>query len=449
MVGLLPGESLEDLDADELLAYEVTCRELADGWVDEDRHQLPHDLESIPTGPFLAAIAASVDRSRLNGHDVVRLLQAEARLEASAAAQRLASVAEVAHCPPGDSRSPVERDPGEVEYAAVEVAAALTLTRRASEALLNHALWLSSAGRRVAESLARGRISATKAREFERHLSHLDQETVDAVLDVTLNGAQDLTTGQLRHRIQKHIMTIDPDGSKSSLQEGLAERRVVRHANPDFTGCLHICSTHPTEVGKALRHVDQLARALENAGDERTLDQLRADIALDLLQGKSLDRAPGSGGGIHLTVPLETLAGRADLPGDIGGYGPVIADIARQISLEQVDGDWTWSVTDKGDVLATGTTRYRPTAAQKRKARADYPTCVAPGCRMPAYNCDLDHRNPHSRGGRTHNENLAPLCRHHHLMRHHSRWRYRRRPDGDHEWTSPLGHTYITQGQSP
>jgi hypothetical protein len=223
----------------------------------------------------------------------------------------------------------------------------------------------------------------------------------------------------------------------------------VSHANPDFTGCLHICSTHPTELGKALRHVDRLVRALKNAGDERTLDQLRADIALDLLQGKNLDRAPQNGGAIHLTVPLETLAGLADLPGEMEGYGPVIADIARQISLQQVNGDWTWSVTDKGDVLATGTTRYRPTAAQTRKARADYPTCVAPGCRMPAYNCDLDHRDRYSQGGRTHNRNLAPLCRHHHMMRHHSRWRYRRLPDGGHEWTSPLGHTYITQGQSP
>ncbi len=155
------------------------------------------------------------------------------------------------------------------------------------------------------------------------------------------------------------------------------------------------------------------------------------------------------GGAIHLAVPLETLAGLVDIPGEMEGYGPVIADIARQVSLEQVDGQWTWTVTDEGDVLATGTTRYRPTATRTRKARADYPTCVAPGCRMPASNCDLDHRDAYSRRGRTHNANLAPLCRHHHMMRHHGQWRYERLPDGSHRWTSPLGHTYIRKRDPP
>jgi hypothetical protein len=449
VVGLWPGESVEEIEAADQLAFEVTRRVLADGWAEEDRHLLPDDLESIQAGPFLAAIVRSVDRSRLNGHDVVRLLQAEARLEASDVAHKLASVAEVAHCPPGDSNSIVERDAGEIEYAAVEIAAALTLTRRASETLLERAIWFSWQGQRVWDRMARGSLAPAKATEYQRHLSHLDTETVDSVLDATLEGAGELTTGQLRYQIQKQVMAADPDGAKSSLHEGLRERKVVTHANPDFTGCLHICSAHPIEQGKAMRHVDHLARSLKNLGDERTLDQLRADIALDLLQGKTLDGGPSAEGGIHITVSLETLAGFSDLPGDLGGYGPVIADIARQISLEQVDGQWTWTVVDKGDVLATGTTRYRPTAAQRRMARASYQTCVAPGCRMPAYNCDLDHRDPHSSGGRTHNDNLAPLCRHHHMMRHHTPWQYERLSEGDHKWTSPLGHCYITQGQSP
>ena len=429
LVGFWPGESVESLAAEDDLAFEVTCRDLADGWVEPARHVLP-DLESIPVGPFLAVVVGSVDRSRLNGHDLVRLLRAEARLEAADAARKLASVAEVAYCPPGGSESPVERDPGEVEYAAVEVAAALTLTRRASETLLDQALWLSSRGRRVGDVLAGGRISVAKAREFGRHLSHLDSETVDSVLDVTLDDAAGLTTGQLRHRIQKQVMTVDPDGSESSMDQGLKERKVVSHVNPDFTGCLHICSVHPVGQAKALRHVDQLARSLKHNGDGRTLDQLRADIALDLLQGKTLDRVPAGGGRVHLTVSLETLAGLSHSPGDLDGYGPVIADIARRISLDRVDGHWTWSVVDKGDVLATGTTRYRPSTAQQRMAHAAYPTCVAPGRRMPAYNCDLDHASRPSvelKGVSAGNSNLSVRT-----GRHHTQWQYQRLPNGDH-----------------
>jgi hypothetical protein len=432
------------------LAYEVTCRELADGWIEPERHLLPDDLESIPAGVFLAAIIRSVDRTRLNGHDLVRLLQAEARLEASAAAQKIASVAEVALCPPGDASSPVERSPEEVEYAAVEIAAALTLTRRASETLLERALWFSRGGRRVWEAVDRGDLYVAKATEYQRHLSHLDSETVGSVLDATLDVAEELTTGQLRHRIQRQMMTIDPDGSRSSMEEGLEERTVVTHANPDFTGCLHICSAHPAPLGAATRYIDHLARELKGVdGEERSLDQLRTDVALDLLQGKSFETGPPGGGGVHITVSLRTLAGLVDIPGDLDGYGAVIADIARKIALEQVDGEWTWTITDRGDILADGTTSYRPTTAQRRRARAQYRTCVAPGCRMPAYQCDLDHRDPYSRGGRTHNANLAPLCRHHHMMRHHAPWHYERLATGDHEWTSPLGHTYIRKRDPP
>lgn len=57
---------------------------------------------------------------------------------------------------------------------------------------------------------------------------------------------------------------------------------------------------------------------------------------------------------------------------------------------------------------------------------------------MPAYQCDLDHRIEHSQGGTTTLENLAPLCRCHHMTKHnHTDWRIQRLPNGDHQWTSP------------
>ena len=452
-VGLLDplgpsGESSTAKDEDQF-AYELTRRAMADGWVEPDRHFLP-DLETLSVGPFLAAIVGSVDRSRLNGYDMVRLMQAEARLENMAAAAKLASVAEVAHCPPGNADSPVERSPGEIEYASAEIAAGLTLTRRAADGLMNRALWLTSSGRRVLEMMRAGAVGADKVKVFESSLSHLDDATVETILDSTLDEASELTTGQLRYRISQQVMAVDPDGAKSSFHEGLKERKVVSHSNPDFTGCLHICSAHPFGVAAALRNVDRIARELKDLGDGRRLDEIRTDVALDLLQGRTIDGAQTShGGGVHLHVPLGTLAELSGLPGELAGYAPVIADIARQISLEQVDGEWTWTVTHRDQVVATGTTRYRPRAAQKRRARADYPTCVHPGCRQAAEQCDLDHRRPYSQGGRTHNDNLAPLCRHHHMTRHHTPWEYQRLPNGDHQWTSPLGHTYISRRGPP
>jgi hypothetical protein len=96
------------------IAYEVTCHEMADGWVEPDRHVLPPGFEDLPL-TFLGVLARSVDRGRLNGHDAVRLMQAEARLESSFAASKLATMAAVAHCPPGNPDSPVERSTDEIQ----------------------------------------------------------------------------------------------------------------------------------------------------------------------------------------------------------------------------------------------------------------------------------------------------------------------------------------------
>jgi len=68
---------------------------------------------------------------------------------------------------------------------------------------------------------------------------------------------------------------------------------------------------------------------------------------------------------------------------------------------------------------------------------------------MPATACDLDHRIPWTNGGPTTTDHLTPLCRHDHVTRHRTGWQYQPLPNGDHHWTSPLGHTYTTSGQPP
>ncbi len=66
---------------------------------------------------------------------------------------------------------------------------------------------------------------------------------------------------------------------------------------------------------------------------------------------------------------------------------------------------------------------------------------------MPATDCDLDHREAWADGGPTTENNLAPLCRHDHIVSHHG-WKLERLPNGAHQWTGRLGHTYVT-GEKP
>ena len=67
---------------------------------------------------------------------------------------------------------------------------------------------------------------------------------------------------------------------------------------------------------------------------------------------------------------------------------------------------------------------------------------------MPARDCDLDHRIPWAEGGTTRIEDLGPLCRHDHGIRHAAGWTYKILPNGEIEWASRLGHIYRTGGSS-
>jgi hypothetical protein len=84
--------------------------------------------------------------------------------------------------------------------------------------------------------------------------------------------------------------------------------------------------------------------------------------------------------------------------------------------------------------------------------------CVFPWCATDARSCDLDHVVPYRQPpdansdgtdagrappGQTRADNLAPLCRGHHNMKTHGRWKYRRNRDGTYRWTRPRGQTYL------
>ena len=50
------------------------------------------------------------------------------------------------------------------------------------------------------------------------------------------------------------------------------------------------------------------------------------------------------------------------------------------------------------------------------------PTCAAPGCDVPFWQCDIDHRRPWELGGETALFNGQPLCRPHNNLKHQDGW---------------------------
>ena len=198
--------------------------------------------------------------------------------------------------------------------------------------------------------------------------------------------------------------------------------------------------------------------ATASAVDERTTDQLRADILADLLLAAAPVADPtrsGDGPGVlgairarvQVVVPALTMLRPGDEnldPAELVGHGPLDAETARGIA-ESTTIPWDRVVTHPvtGAVLFTDT--YQRSSAIDRHLRARDRRCRWPGCAVPAVRCEVDHTIDWALGGTTRVDNLAHLCQRHHSQKQFTRWKVRQRAGGILEWTSPSGRVYADE----
>jgi hypothetical protein len=415
-------------------------------------------------GPELAAVLASVDRSMLCGFDLVVLLRARSRQLAFEQAEFAADMVAIAECVEVETAElSWVRDSDIDKFAAAEIAAALTWTKRSAGARLADAYLLVERLPAVWQALRAGSIDLPRAKVFIEGTLGLEETLGRRVAARVLPEAPELTTGQLAYRLRKLVMEADPASARERYEEGVAERKVVRGTNPDGTGYLAGCNLPVEQAAAADERLDALARAAKRAGDARPMDHIRADIYLALIAGTFEGPAPvGRRGVVELTADLPTLMGLAEHTAELAGWGPVIADIARQIAAARAVDDgmdgtmWRFSITDPitGGLLHHGITK-RPTAppARERDPRrfptprqrafviARDRTCKGPGCRVPARRAEIDHLVGHAAGGRTAVWNLDCKCGSCHDLKDGG-WTAVRNAFDDTTWTSLLGHRH-------
>lgn len=417
---------------------------------------LPAGLVDLPPGPQLAAVLAGIDPDAVTGFESVLLLRAQARQANHEQARLLACLALVTHCPDAETTDRVsditglpDGTPGAVD----EVAFALTWTTCAAGRQVRFATDVVQRYPAVHAAFDAGVIDWPKAKVLVDEVTGLDDETARRVQAGVLPKAPGWTTGQLRARLRRLVLTADPAAARRRREEGVRKRRVVRHLEEDGTATLTALGLPVEQAAKASNRLDALALAAKQAGDDRTLDQLRADTMLDLIAGTLTVPEPAARRGVlDIVAPLDTLRGLADEPGEIQGWGPLAAEVLHQLATRgDLDPEvWRVNVVDAdGNLVGVVDARRRPTARQARHVQARDRTCRAPGCRVPARRCDLDHTVAHRYGGLTVVGNLGPACRRHHVGKHERGLRVEQPEPGTFVWTTRRGHRYTRHQEHP
>ncbi|MGB8995603.1 MAG: hypothetical protein WCC65_09880 [Pseudonocardiaceae bacterium] len=402
------------------------------------RQLLPEGLALMVPGPELGALLAGIDVHAVTGADAVEVLRARARQLAHEQARLLATMVEVGLCDPDAGAGEVSRLVESPLYAADEIRAALAWTRRAADREHGFAETLVLRMPAVFTALDTGRICRSKAWVFADLCTDLTAEQVDVVGARLLPRAGGLTTGELAARIKKLVIALDPEWAARRYATAVRDRNVIGYLTEDGTATVTGLALPVEQAAAACAHVEELARATKRAGHPGRIGPLRADIYLGLLDGRwqhctraqiitdllarttsdtdgdpesarstgacggdgspanrpssasaqgvpvtdtPADTVPAAGRpprrvGVEIRVGLSTLLGRDRYPGEVAGWGPVTAEVARSLVIAQRGAQWRFALTDPaGQLLLAGITRHRPHRAAPGGPVGELPPC--------------------------------------------------------------------------
>ena len=332
--------------------------------------------------------------------------------------------------------------------------------------------------RPIREQLRLGRVTLARAIALTEATAHLDAHTASVIATRVLRrltgpdgeplaGVAPLSQATFNARLRRQLVLHNGvvGEAERTYEEAVKARRLTAETQRDGTGALMITGDGP-RIAAASCRVDKIARRLRKDGDERTLDQLRADVATDLLMRgwipndptfTTLGRPPVAT--VQLIVSLPTLLGLDRGVGQIPGWGCVSRQQAQDLAF-QLGSIWKRIVTDPitGRAIEATAGTYKVPAGMAEQIKTRDGTCRAPGCEIPTERCDLDHTqewantasdtptsgDTEGAGGPTAETNLAAVHRGHHNLKTSGFWDSDQSPDGALRWTTATGRSYTT-----
>jgi hypothetical protein len=328
-----------------------------------------------------------------------------------------------------------------------ELAAALRIPERTAETQLAVSELLVNDLPDTLAALVAGKISYRHAQIMVDHTTLLDSETRGQLETMALPYARNLTAAKFERKIRSLRERANPETIRERHVRAASDREVTFTPDRDGMAWLSAYLPAPDALG-AFNRISELATNLLHPDEVRTLTQLRADVFRDLLiDGQPRDEASGVTAKVFGHDDLPTTLGHDELPATLDGYGPIDPDTARTLAAHAPSFIRLLTHPETGAVLSVGRDSYRVPQDLKNWLQIRDVTCRFPGCSRHASRCEIDHTHDWAHDGQTRHDNLAHLCKSHHILKHKSDWQVAQARDGTGNltWTSPAGRNYTTK----
>src|SRR3546814_704716 len=186
--------------------------------------------------------------------------------------------------------------------------AALQMTEHAADRLLITAEGVVARYPSMLAALQGARTTERHAEVFVELVDTVEAELREQVVPLAVELAEAHPLGAFRRLLRKLVETVRAATLQERHRDAIAQRRVVIEPAPDGMAWLLI-SLPAVEARAVHDRVTAMAKVLAvEEGEQRTLDQLRADVVADLLVDGEVGAHPDAARGIRATVAVTVPA---------------------------------------------------------------------------------------------------------------------------------------------
>jgi hypothetical protein len=295
------------------------------------------------------------------------------------------------------------------------------------------------------EAMCRGRLGVRQVRAIIDETANItDREILAQAEAEALALAEGMVPERLREQVRCTVERLDAEALRKRAEQAREERSVRLY--PETDGMATLRAYLPADKAHEIFGVvDGLAHAGTGDDEERTIDQVRADIIHDLI----CNPAGQPSRVVHeaqILVPADLLLGRDGAgPARMADGTPIADDLARAIAA---DARWRRILTDPitRHLLDLAPNTYEPSDRMIRFIKARDRRCRWPGCGRRAEHCQIDHTLKFRLGGRTIVINLGALCVRHHQVKDMPGWQVIQDPEtGAITFITPRGDRHSTR----